>query len=249
MATDNTEERCSEPVGGLSALGSIQDDFRVREFDHEMFADAHAMRQLRAALDAFASEHGDGTEPDAKIQLERPHVIALLTELHSGLSDSLKRPANLGSADKDDLEVVFDHPTMALLQKFVDALADLDNAKKAAVFKPAVQSRGSSLRRSEIRRRHALLELVDVYQAVNWQTDFTYFKIIGWGWMYLSTVLDDFSRYIIAWKLCSTMRAEDVTDTGADRIMALIKAAKVEHGSQLSQLASCAGQAFRPACA
>src|SRR5690606_29040414 len=46
-----------------------------------------------------------------------------------------------------------------------------------------------------------------------WQTDFTYFKIIGWGWMYLSTVLDDYSRYIIAWKLCSTMRAQDVTDT------------------------------------
>ena len=45
-----------------------------------------------------------------------------------------------------------------------------------------------------------------------WQTDFTYFKIIGWGWMYLSTVLDDFSRYIIAWKLCTNMRAEDVTD-------------------------------------
>jgi transposase InsO family protein len=46
-----------------------------------------------------------------------------------------------------------------------------------------------------------------------WQTDFTYFKIIGWGWMYLSTVLDDYSRYIIAWKLCGNMRAEDVTDT------------------------------------
>lgn len=46
-----------------------------------------------------------------------------------------------------------------------------------------------------------------------WQTDFTYLKVIGWGWFYLSTVLDDFSRYIIAWKLCSTMRAGDVTDT------------------------------------
>ena len=35
----------------------------------------------------------------------------------------------------------------------------------------------------------------------------------GWGWFYLSTILDDFSRYIIAWKLCTTMKAEDVTDT------------------------------------
>jgi transposase InsO family protein len=46
-----------------------------------------------------------------------------------------------------------------------------------------------------------------------WQTDFTYLKVIGWGWFYLSTVLDDFSRYIIAWKLCATMKAGDVTDT------------------------------------
>jgi putative transposase len=46
-----------------------------------------------------------------------------------------------------------------------------------------------------------------------WQTDFTYLKVIGWGWFYLSTILDDFSRYIIAWKLCTTMKADDVTDT------------------------------------
>src|SRR4249920_1862185 len=46
-----------------------------------------------------------------------------------------------------------------------------------------------------------------------WQTDFTYLKVTGWGWFYLSTILDDFSRYIIAWKLCTTMKAEDVTDT------------------------------------
>ena len=46
-----------------------------------------------------------------------------------------------------------------------------------------------------------------------WQTDFTYFKVIGWGWFYLSTILDDYSRYIIAWKLCTTMKAGDVTAT------------------------------------
>src|SRR5215211_6231753 len=58
-------------------------------------------------------------------------------------------------------------------------------------------------------------EFTDKTTAPNqlWQTDFTYLKVIGWGWFYLSTILDDFSRYIIAWKLCTTMRADDVTDT------------------------------------
>src|SRR5438046_10620048 len=46
-----------------------------------------------------------------------------------------------------------------------------------------------------------------------WQTDFTYLKVSGWGWFYLSSVIDDFSRYTVAWKLCSTMKAEDVTAT------------------------------------
>ena len=46
-----------------------------------------------------------------------------------------------------------------------------------------------------------------------WQTDFTYLKVTGWGWFYLSTILDDFSRYVVAWKLCTTMKASDVTET------------------------------------
>jgi transposase InsO family protein len=58
-------------------------------------------------------------------------------------------------------------------------------------------------------------EFKDKTTAINqlWQTDFTYLKVIGWGWFYLSTILDDFSRYVIAWKLCTTMKAGDVTDT------------------------------------
>src|SRR3712207_6817009 len=46
-----------------------------------------------------------------------------------------------------------------------------------------------------------------------WQTDFTYLKVTGWGCYYLSSVLDDFSRFIVAWKLCATMPARDVTET------------------------------------
>ena len=58
-------------------------------------------------------------------------------------------------------------------------------------------------------------EFRDKTTAINqmWQTDFTYIKITGWGWYYLSTILDDFSRYVVAWKLCTTMRTSDVTDT------------------------------------
>jgi transposase len=45
-----------------------------------------------------------------------------------------------------------------------------------------------------------------------WQTDFTYFKITGWGWYYFSSILDDYSRYIITWKLFSSMSADDVQE-------------------------------------
>lgn len=46
-----------------------------------------------------------------------------------------------------------------------------------------------------------------------WQTDFTYLKVIGRGWFYFFTILDELSRHVIGWKLCGTMRAEDVTAT------------------------------------
>ena len=59
-----------------------------------------------------------------------------------------------------------------------------------------------------------------------WQTDFTYFKIIGWGWYYLGTILDDYSRYILSWKLFTTMAVGDVKEvldialdkTGVDKV-------------------------------
>jgi transposase InsO family protein len=58
-------------------------------------------------------------------------------------------------------------------------------------------------------------EFKDKTTAINqlWQSDFTYFKITRWGWYCLSTVLDDFSGYIVAWKLCPSMCAFDVTET------------------------------------
>jgi transposase InsO family protein len=62
-----------------------------------------------------------------------------------------------------------------------------------AAFRP---SRNTSIRTNEL-----------------WETDFTYLKVVYWGRYYLSTVMDDFSRYIIAWQLCRTMKAEDAKNT------------------------------------
>jgi len=79
---------------------------------------------------------------------------------------------------------------------------------------------------------YILLEAADRFQHPTrrrnelWQTDFTYLPVVGWGWYFLSTVLDDYSRKILAWKLSATMRVEDVIETldlaraatGVDRV-------------------------------
>src|SRR5712672_3343613 len=67
-----------------------------------------------------------------------------------------------------------------------------------------------------------------------WQTDFTYLRVIGWGWFYLSTVLGDFSRYILAWKLCTSMAASDVTETLAMALRSSgLERVRVRHRPQL----------------
>jgi len=74
-----------------------------------------------------------------------------------------------------------------------------------------------------------------------WQTDFTWFKIVHWGWYYLSSILDDYSRYILSWRLCKGMGAEEVTQTLDDAIeFAGIRHAKVLNRPRLlSDNGSC----------
>jgi putative transposase len=71
-----------------------------------------------------------------------------------------------------------------------------------------------------------------------WQTDFTYFKVIGWGWYYLSTVLDDYSRCILAYDLCEGMKAPDVMKT-VDKALAYTGIPKNKRPKLLSDNGSC----------
>ena len=45
-----------------------------------------------------------------------------------------------------------------------------------------------------------------------WSTDASYFWVVGWGYYYLVTVMDDYSRFILAWKLQKDMSANSLIE-------------------------------------
>jgi len=45
-----------------------------------------------------------------------------------------------------------------------------------------------------------------------WATDASYFRVAGWGYYYLVTVMDDYSRFILAWKLQRDMTADSLIE-------------------------------------
>ena len=45
-----------------------------------------------------------------------------------------------------------------------------------------------------------------------WATDCSHIKVFDWGWYYLVTVIDDYSRFILAWELKSDMAAGSLID-------------------------------------
>ena len=45
-----------------------------------------------------------------------------------------------------------------------------------------------------------------------WATDASYFRVAGWGYYYLVTVMDDYSRFILAWKLQRDMAADSLIE-------------------------------------
>ena len=45
-----------------------------------------------------------------------------------------------------------------------------------------------------------------------WATDASYFKVIGWGYYYMVTVMDDYSRFILSWKLQPDMTTDSLIE-------------------------------------
>jgi putative transposase len=51
-----------------------------------------------------------------------------------------------------------------------------------------------------------------------WATDASYFRVVGWGYYYLVTVMDDYSRFILGWKLQKDMSADSLIEVVQDAV-------------------------------
>jgi len=81
-----------------------------------------------------------------------------------------------------------------------------------------------------------------------WQTDATYLKVVGWGWYFLISVLDDVSRRILSWRLQSQMDGEAFSEVVQDALGAtgLEQAPRLRKPRLLSDNGSgLVGKAFR----
>jgi putative transposase len=69
-----------------------------------------------------------------------------------------------------------------------------------------------------VKRQETELEAAKEYHTKTtrphqmWATDASYFKVAGWGYYYLVTVMDDYSRFILGWKLQKDMSANSLIE-------------------------------------
>ena len=51
-----------------------------------------------------------------------------------------------------------------------------------------------------------------------WATDTSYFRVVGWGFYYLVTVMDDYSRFILSHKLQRDMTFDSFIDVAQEAV-------------------------------
>jgi putative transposase len=132
-------------------------------------------------------------------------------EIHSGAS---RRPWNRITSEEGGkvLAVARDFPELSSRQL---AIWITDNA----TFAVSESTVYRILRREGlVKRRDVQLVAGKEYHTKTtrphqmWATDASYFRVVGWGYYYLVTVMDDYSRFILAWKLQRDMAADSLIE-------------------------------------
>ncbi len=143
-----------------------------------------------------------------------------------GLRDKKPIPKNQWNAitpveDKTILEIAEKKPELSSREISFSITDKKDfTVSESTVYR--ILKREGLIRESKIESFPAAKEYHTRPQYVNeqWQTDATYLHVEGWGWFYLISILDDYSRKIISWKIQNSMTAEDfieVVDDACDK--------------------------------
>jgi putative transposase len=129
-------------------------------------------------------------------------------------SGNRKRPWNQITPEEDDkiLAVAREYPDLSSRQL---AAWTTDNAGFAVSESTVYRI----LRREGlVKRQETQLMAANEYHTKTtrphqmWATDASYFRVVGWGYYYLVTVMDDYSRFILAWKLQKDMSANSLIE-------------------------------------
>lgn len=158
---DDTNDEKRGLAGAPTFFPSGDQDGADSHNDPQVIADTAKMEELRLALDRLAGRLSKQPDYDERLAVTRPNIIELLNCLYATLNSCFLCRVS----EAEDLVVLSNHPAMTLLNDFIGALKDLDNAKTHIAFKTPEFSRGASLSTAEIARRDALLELVDLVKS------------------------------------------------------------------------------------
>jgi transposase InsO family protein len=129
-------------------------------------------------------------------------------------SENRKRPWNQITPEEEDkvLAVARESPELSSRQ----LSAWITDKKGFAVSESTVYR---ILRREGlVKRQETQLSAANEYHTKTtrphqmWATDASYFRVVGWGYYYLVTVMDDYSRFILAWKLQKDLSANSLIE-------------------------------------
>ena len=141
---------------------------------------------------------------------------------------------------RTDQEAISHHGTVLLFRKNAQSCYQPGRCRQLAAW--TTDNQGFSVSEStvyRILRREGLVKRAEMQLAAGkeyhwkttgphqmWATDASYFRVVGWGYYYMVTVMDDYSRFILAHRLQRDMTSdsfievvqEAVDRTGMDQI-------------------------------
>jgi len=129
-------------------------------------------------------------------------------------SGNRKRPWNRITPEEDDkiLAVAREYPDLSSRQLAAWVTDNADFAVSESTVYRILRREGL------VKRQETQLLAAKEYHTKTkqphqmWATDASYFRVVGWGYYYLVTVMDDYSRFILAWKLQKDMSANSLIE-------------------------------------